>query len=298
VIVSPKNGVLTHDELVSEIAKYDPDAVISLLTDTIDAAVLDAGKHVKIFANYAAGYNNVVLAETKRRGIAVTNTPDVSSEAVAEHTIALMLALTRRLLEGDAYVRAGSYVGWDPLLLLGTELRGKTLGLLGAGRIGGRVAQIAAKGFGMDVLYYDLKQNSLLEQESGATFVSSPDEIMTRSDIVSVHVPLFESTRHLVDAARLGLMKKSACLINTSRGPVVDEVALVEALTLGTIRAAALDVFENEPTLAPGLSMLKNVILTPHIASASEETRRAMGEIAAKNVLAVLAGKPPINTVQ
>jgi glyoxylate reductase len=298
VVVSSKDDILTKEELLSEIAKHNPDAVICLLNDTIDAAVVDVAKNVKIFANYAVGYNNIALAETKRRGIVVTNTPDVLTESVAEHTIALILAITRRIAESDQYMRDGKYTGWGPMLFLGTELKGRKLGLLGGGRIGTRVAEIASKGFGMSVCYYDVKQNPLLEGLCSAQFCSSPDVVLSESDIVSVHVPLLESTRHMINRKHLGMMKKTAYLINTSRGPIVDEVALVEALKGGGIRGAALDVFENEPNMAPGLAQLDNVVLTPHTASASDVARNAMAEVAAKNVISVLAGRPPLNPVQ
>jgi glyoxylate reductase len=298
VIVSSKDDVLTHEELISEVAKHKPDALLCLLNDTIDRAVFDACPQLKIIANYAVGYNNISLDIARERQIIVTNTPDVLTDAVAEHTIALMLSITRRVVESDAYTRAGKYTGWGPLLLLGTELKGKTLGLLGAGRIGVRVAEIARTGFGMQVCYYDIQQNSLLEKNTGATFCATPDALLQQADIVSIHVPLLPATTHLLNAARLRMMKKSAYLINTARGPIVDEVALVEALKEGVIRGAALDVFEYEPKLAEGLAQLSNVVLTPHTASASDTARTAMAEVAAQNIIAVLAGKSALHRVQ
>ncbi|MFM2414649.1 MAG: hypothetical protein RI911_342 [Candidatus Parcubacteria bacterium] len=298
VVTSSKDDVLTHDELVSELAKHSPDAVLCLLNDTIDEIVFDAAPGAKIFANYAVGYNNINLDIARKRNIVITNTPDVLTDSVAEHTIALMLAITKRVVESDTYTRQGKYTGWGPMLFLGTELKGKTLGLLGAGRIGGRVAEIAAKGFGMKVCYYDVKQNTLIEQATGAEYCPSPDGVLAQADVVSVHVPLLPSTQHMIDEKHLHLMKKTAYLINTARGPIVDEVALVNALKTGVIRGAALDVFEHEPQLAAGLAELPNVVLTPHTASASETARTAMAEVAAQNIIAVLSGKAPLNPVQ
>lgn len=298
VIVSSKNDVLTHDELVSEIAKHNPDALLSLLNDTVDRAVFDAGKNLKICANYAVGFNNISLDIARARNVVITNTPDVLTDAVAEHTIALILAVARRIVESDMYTRQGKYTGWGPMLFLGTELKGKKLGLLGAGRIGSRVAEIARNGFGMEVCYYDVKENPLLEKSTGAKFCPSPDTVLSESDVVSVHVPLLPSTQHMINADHLKMMKKTAYLINTARGPIIDEKALVEALKNGVIRGAALDVFEREPALEDGLSELPNVVITPHTASASETARRAMAEVAAKNIIAVLSGKAPLNPVQ
>lgn len=297
VEVSGKDGVLSREELIAALSAKPYDAVLSLLTDTIDAAVFDAAPNAKIFANYAVGFNNIDIEEAKQRGIIVTNTPDVLTDTVAEHTVALLLSVTSRIAEGDRFLRAGKYTGWAPMLLLGTDLRGKTLGILGAGRIGARVAEIAHKGLGMQVAYYDIKQNTELEADCGATFYATPEEVLKVADVVSVHVPLLPDTHHLIDAARLALMKKEAYLINTSRGPIVDEDALVEVLRDGRIRGAGLDVFEDEPALAPGLAELENAVLTPHIASASVETREAMGVLAAESILAVLRGEEPAHRV-
>ncbi len=298
VEVSTKDGVLTKEELLLALRAKQYDAVISLLTDKIDGEVMDAAPTVKIFANYAVGYDNIDLAAAKERGKIITNTPDVLTNSVAEHAVALLMALAKRIPEGDRFMREGKYIGWAPELLLGTDLLGKTLGILGTGRIGSRVAEIAAKGLGMRVIYYDIAQNAMLEKNVGASFHKTPEEVLAEADAVSIHVPLLESTRHLINADRLSKMKKSAYLINTSRGPVIDEAALVAALTQGIIRGAALDVFEYEPKLAPGLADLSNVIITPHTASATEETRSAMSRVAAENIIAVLEGKPPITEVK
>ena len=297
VDVSRKDGVLTKKELIAALTAKEFNAVLCLLTDTIDSDVFDAAPKAKIFANYAVGVNNIDIEEAKRRGVFISNTPDVLTNSVAEHAIALLMALAKRIPEGDRFVREGKYAGWAPELLLGTDLLGKTLGILGTGRIGSRVAEIAAKGLGMKVIYYDVARNDILEKNVGASFRKTPEEVLSEADAVSIHVPLLESTRHLINAERLSKMKKTAYLINTSRGPVVDEAALVAALTQGIIRGAALDVFEHEPKLASGLSGLSNVIITPHTASATEETRSAMSRVAAENIIAALEGKTPPNAL-
>lgn len=295
---SEKDGVLTKEELIAALRMKPYDAVLCLLTDTIDAAVFDAAPSAKIFANYAVGFDNVDVAEAKRRGVVVSNTPDVLTNTVAEHTFALMLAIAHRIAEADRFTRAGKYEGWAPELLLGTGVSGKTLGILGAGRIGARVAYHGAKSFDMRVLYYDVRRNEAIEKEVNAEFRDSVEAVLKEADFVTIHVPLLYSTRHLMNRARLALMKPTAYLVNTSRGPVIDEAALVEALGNGVIKGAALDVFENEPALATGLSELENVIVTPHIASATEEARSAMSRLAAENIIAVLEGEEAPNAVR
>jgi len=298
VTVSSKDGVLTKEELMSELKASEYDAVLCLLTDTIDGEIYDAAPKAKIFANYAVGYNNIDVLEASKRGITITNTPGVLTETVAEHTMALMLSIMRRIPEANNFTKEGKYKGWAPELLLGSGLMGKTLGVLGAGRIGYRVAYHAHNGFDMNIAYYDIKKNEHFEKDFGAEFKETPDEVMKEADVVTVHVPLLDSTKHLVNAERLAMMKPTAYLINSSRGPVVDEKALVEALKSGVIKGAALDVFEDEPALAPGLADLENVVITPHIASATEETRGKMSEMAAQNILDFLEGKTPPNKVQ
>ena len=293
VVISEKDGVLSHGELISALKERPYDAVLCLLTDKIDGEVFDAAPQAKIFANYAVGFDNIDIVEAKKRGIVITNTPDILTNTVAEHTFSLLLAAAHRIVEGDSFTRTGSYTGWAPELLLGTDVSGKTLGILGLGRIGSRVAYHAVKGFGMKVLYYDVQRNETFEAEYGAVFKETPEGVLREADFISVHVPLLDSTRHLLNKERLSLMKKSAVLINTSRGPVIDEAALVDVLRNHEIRAAALDVFENEPALAEGLAGLPNVIVTPHIASATEETRGAMSRVAAENIIATLEGGTP-----
>ncbi len=299
IVISPEDRPLTKEELIEFLKKDQYDAVLSLLTDKIDGEVLDAaGKQCKIFANYAVGFDNVDLKAAAEKGIMVTNTPGVLTDSVAEHTFALMLAIAHRVAEADRFMRAGNYKGWAPMLLLGTDLSKKTLGILGLGRIGSRVAYHGAKGFNMKVVYYDVKRSEEFEKECGAEFRANPDDIFKEADFISVHVPLLPTTKHMVNAEKLSLMKKSAYLVNTSRGPVIDEAALVSALQNGTIKGAALDVFENEPATAPGLMELENVIITPHIASATDEARQGMSEIAAKNIIESLEGRTPPNLVK
>ncbi len=297
VTVSDKDGVLSRTELLTALGEKEYEAVLTLLTDQIDAEVFAAAPKAKIFANYAVGYNNLNLEDAAAAGVTITNTPGVLTDTVAEYACALILAVAKRIPEGDAFTKAGKYEGWAPELLLGSDLKGKTLGILGAGRIGTGVAQRMSQGFGMNVIYYDINANEHIEK-FGATFKASVDDVLKEADVVSVHVPLLESTTHLINAERLAMMKPSAYLINTSRGPVVDEAALVAALKNQTIRGAGLDVFEAEPALAPGLAELNNAVLTPHIASASEETRDKMSEMAATNIIEFLAGNEPPNKVE
>lgn len=298
VDVNPDDRVLEKAELISALKAKPYDAVLCLLTDPIDGEVLDAAPSAKIFSNYAVGFNNINVEEAKKRNVMITNTPGVLTHTVAEHAIGLMLSLTSRIAESDRFTRAGKYHGWGPMMFLGMDLKGKTFGLLGAGRIGYDAALIAKNGFGMNVVYYDVKQSPEIEQAVGAQFRASAEEVLKEADVVSIHVPLLDSTKHLLNKERLAMMKKTAYLINTSRGPVIDEVALVEALKTGVIAGAGLDVFENEPALAPGLAELENVVITPHIASATTETRGKMAEMAAQAILDVLAGKEPQNLVK
>jgi lactate dehydrogenase-like 2-hydroxyacid dehydrogenase len=297
VDVSTKDGVLTRDELLTALRARPYDAVVCLLTDTIDGEVFDAVPTAKLFANYAVGFNNINLAHAKERGITITNTPGVLTTAVAEFAISLMLSITKRIPESERYLRAGKYDGWGPELLLGMEVEGKTLGILGAGRIGYEVAKRAHLGLGMKIVYYDVKQLPELEADFGAEYRATVDEVLKEADVVSIHVPLLPETTHLINAERLRMMKPSAYLINTSRGPVIDEAALVEALKMNVIRGAALDVFEHEPALAPGLNELENIVITPHTASAADEARDGMATIVAENTLTFLKGGTPPNVV-
>src|SRR5262245_35115036 len=282
-------GAMSADELRARIANKD--ALISLLTDSIDRSVVDAAPALKVIANVAVGYNNIDVAYATSRGIVVTHTPDVLTESVADFTWGLILAITRRLAEGERLVRRGAWKGWALDFMLGTELRGKQLGLVGVGRIGRAVAA-RAPAFGMRVAYTEVFETTLEGAES-----MSLDRLLNTSDIVSLHVPLTPETRHLIDKRTLARMKRSAYLINTARGPVVDEAALAWALQQHLIAGAALDVFENEPAVHPDLLALENVLLVPHLASGTTETRTAMADLAAENVLAVLSGRPAATPV-
>lgn len=299
IIISPHDRVLAKEELIEYLKKDRYDAALCLLTDKIDAEILEAAGEsgVKIIANYAVGFDNIDVEAAQERGIMVTNTPGVLTDTVAEHTFALMLAIAHRIAEGDRFMRAEKFKGWEPLLLLGTDFSRKKIGIVGFGRIGSRVAHHAARGFDAKIIYHDVKRNENFEREFSAEYKEKLDDLLAEADFVSLHVPLLDSTRHLVNAERLALMKKTAYLINTSRGPIVDEKALVDALRNGIIRGAALDVYENEPALAPGLIDLENVILTPHIASATEKTRQAMSALAAENIIAALEGRTPPNAI-
>ncbi|MBI4457421.1 D-glycerate dehydrogenase [Candidatus Uhrbacteria bacterium] len=295
VDVYQKDRVIPRRELLKRIRGCA--GVLTLLTEKVDQEFLEAaGPQLKVVANMAVGYDNIDVHACKNAGVAVANTPGVLTDAVAEHAFALMMAIARRIVESDKFLRAGKYEAWGPLLLLGTQLKGKTLGVVGLGRIGAGVAERAAKGMGMKVLYNDVKRNEDFERSVGAEFAAVED-ILRRSDFVSIHVPLLPATRHLVDAAKLAMMKPTAYLVNTSRGPIVDEKALVAALKSKRIAGAALDVFEFEPKLAPGLAKLDNVVITPHTASATFEARSAMAELAAQAILDALDGKTPKNLV-
>lgn len=298
VDVNPEDKVLSKDELISALKQKDYDAVLCLLTDTIDSDVFDASPKTKIFANYAVGYNNIDVEEANKRGVVITNTPGVLTETVAEHAFGLLLSIAQRIAEGDRFTRAGKYVGWAPMLMLGNDITGRTLGILGLGRIGARVAHHASRGFEMKIIYYDIKRNEEFEKEYNAEFRESVDDLLKEADFISIHVPLLDSTRHLINKERLSMMKPSAYLVNTSRGPIIDETALVEALKNKTIKGASLDVYENEPALASGLTELPNVVLTPHSASATEETRGKMAELSASNIIAVAENQNPPNLVK
>ncbi|MEK7163170.1 MAG: D-glycerate dehydrogenase [Patescibacteria group bacterium] len=297
VDVWPRDRAMSRKEIIKRLKKEKYDAVLCLLTDKMDAKIFDASPATKIFANYATGYDNIDVEEAKRRNIAVTNTPGVSSIAVAEHAFAMMLALTTRLVEGDTFIRKGKYLGWAPMNFVGTDFTGKTIGLIGVGNIGSQVARMAYGGFGAKIIYTDIRQNREVEEKYGAQKCESLESLLAQADMVSLHVPLIDSTYHLINETRLKMMKPTAFLINTSRGPVVDEATLVKALQNKTIRGAALDVFEFEPRLAFGLAKLSNVILTPHIASARESVRREMARLSAQSIIDFFAGKTPENKV-
>jgi glyoxylate reductase len=275
-----------HDRL------HDKQGLVVLLGDRIDAAAMDAGPNLRIVANVAVGYDNVDVVAARQRGIVVTNTPDVLTDSVADYTWALILGITRRLGEGERIVRRGDWKGWAFDFMLGSSIAGKQLGIIGAGRIGRAVGARAAA-FGMRVAYASRRP----VEWAGATAMTF-DQLLATSDVVSLHVPLTPDTRKLIDQRALARMKRSAYLVNTTRGPVVDEAALAWALRERLISGAALDVFEREPEVHPDLLTLENVLLSPHLGSATRETRLAMADLAARNVIAVLGGQPPLTPVQ
>jgi len=285
----PGREAIGRAELIERVAAKD--ALICLLTDRVDAEVLDAGKDLRIVANIAVGYNNIDVDVCRPRGIVVTNTPDVLTNACADFTWALILGISRRLGEAERQLRRGDWKGWALDHMLGTELRGKRLGLVGVGRIGRAVAA-KASAFGMSVVYtarnpVDLPNAKYLPLE----------RLLSTADVISLHCPLTPETRHLIDQKAFAKMKRTAYVINTARGPVVDEAALAWALKQRLIAGAALDVYEKEPEVHGELLGLENVMLIPHIASATTETRTAMADLAVSNVLAVLRGEPPLTPV-
>lgn len=295
VEVNEEDKVLSKEELTQKVKGTS--AILSLLTDKIDKEVLEAaGQQLKVVANYAAGFDNIDLEECKKRNVLVTNTGGSTTQVVAEHAVALMLAVARRIVEGDKFVRLGKYEKWEPELLLGRQMLGKTCGIIGLGKIGAYFGKIVHAGFEMKIVYADSVCNEQFEGQFDAKCVSLED-LLKVADVVSLNVPLLSSTRHLINAQRLKLMKPSAILVNTSRGAVIDEAALVDALKNKLIAGAGLDVFENEPDLASGLAELANVVLTPHIGSSTIESRARMSEMAAKNIIAVLSGQRPPNLV-
>jgi glyoxylate reductase len=283
------DGAIPPDELRRRVAGKD--ALVCLQTDLIDGSVIDRAPALKIIANVAVGYNNVDVAYARSRGIVVTNTPDVLTESVADFTWALILAITRRLAEGERLARRGEWEGWALDFMLGSELRGKQLGLVGLGRVALAVAE-RAPAFGVRVAYTSRRESDAPNAES-----MSLDRLLITSDVVSLHVPLTPETRHLIDRRAFSRMKRSAYLVNTSSGSVVDEAALAWALEQHLIAGAALDVYENEPAIHPDLLRLENVLLVPHMASGTTGTRTAMADLAVRNVLAVLAGDAPLTPV-
>jgi glyoxylate reductase len=281
-----------EQELASEVPGVD--ALICLVDDSVSAAVIQAADRLKIIASYAVGVNQIDRAAAAARGIYVTHTPNVLTDATADLTMALLLALSRRIVEGDRLVRAGGFSGWAPDLLLGRDLKGKVFGIVGPGRIGKAVAR-RAKAFGMTVVATGRSPRD--EQDPDDPPRVSFEDLLRRADVVSLHVPLTEETHHLFDAATFAKMKPGSLLLNTSRGAVVDEVALTRALDTGAIAGAGLDVYENEPSITPALLDDDRVVLMPHSGSATVETRREMARMVVEDVRRVLAGEKPLRPV-
>ena len=314
--IGSQHGPLERSALLAGVR--DAHGLVSLITDRIDREVIEACQHVRIIANVGVGYNNIDVAAAGQRGIVVSNTPDVLTDATADLTWGLILAVTRRIVEADAFTRAGRFTGWDFELLLGSGLTGKTLGIIGYGRIG-RAAARRATGFGMNVLYCGRDEIAFRDDPPRAVVippqtVTSPltasarldglsarrvsfHKLLEQADVVSLHIPLAAVSRHLINRAALGHMKPTAYLINTSRGEIVDEAALVEALESNVIAGAGLDVYEHEPAVSPQLLQMPNVVLVPHIGSATTETRTAMAMLAVENVLDLFSGRTPRNAI-
>jgi len=266
--------------------------IISLLTEKIDAEVMDvAGNNLKVISNYAVGYDNIDVEAATKRGICVTNTPGVLTESVAEHVIGLAISLLKRISEGDRFVRSGKYHGWEPDLLVGTGLRDKVMGIAGLGRIGRWTARMSIA-LGMKVIYFNRHRDEEFEEEYGVVY-HTLEQLLEQSDVVSLSVPLTEETRHMIGETQLKLMKKTAILINTARGPIVDEAALIKSLNEKWIAGAGLDVFEDESGVPEALRSLPNTVLTPHIASATIEARMAMARLVVENLMDALAGRQP-----
>lgn len=288
-----KDTPISRKRLLEEAGKCD--ALVCILTEQIDKEVIDSMTKCKVIANYAVGYNNIDVEYAKRKNIIVTNTPDVLTESTADLTLALILVTSRRIREGEKYLRDGKYKTWKPTLLLGMELKNKTLGIIGAGRIGTAVG-IRAKAFGTKIVYHSNHRNYELEKITKAKKVSIQN-LLANSDIISINLPLNKNTFHYINDSKMKLMKQHPILINTSRGDLIDEKALIKYLKKDHFRAVGMDVFKNEPFVNPELLKFKNVFILPHLGSATIEARSGMAELAVKNAISVLKGKPPLTPV-
>jgi len=293
VVTHVAAGPRTEEEMIHILSEAD--GAVTMLSDPLTRKVLASNPHLRIVANYAVGTNNIDLEAARELGIAVTNTPDVLTDATADLTMALILAVTRRLIEADGMVRRGEFSGWEPLMLLGTSLQGKQLGIVGMGRIGSAVSKRAIA-FGMNIAYHARNRNEAAERDHEARRLTL-DELLENSDIVSLHAPLTSETRKMIGKEQLKLMKRTSYLINTARGPLVDEAALARALENGVMAGAGLDVYEREPAVDPRLLGLPNVVLLPHIGSATVETRTEMARMVAKDVVSFLQGGRAANVV-
>ena len=294
VEINPHDRALSRGELEEAIKGVD--GIITLLSDNIDAELIDMNPDLEVIANYAVGYDNIDVEACSDRDIAVSNTPGVLTETTADLAWALILAAARRIPEADRYTREGRYEGWGPMLMLGSDVHSKTLGVMGLGRIGKAVARRGSAGFDMDVIYYNRSRDEEFEQKYGVEY-RPLDELLEQSDFVSLHLPLTPATEKLIGENELDKMKDEAYLINTARGAVVDENALLHALREGKIAGAGIDVYEDEPKLTPGLAGLDNLVMLPHIGSASVETRSEMAVMAAENMLAGLRGERMPNRI-
>lgn len=290
-----KEFPIPKKELEQEIKKCD--ALLTILTDRVDSKMMDLNPGLKIISNYAVGYNNIAIVGASKRMIPVGNTPDVLTQSTAEHAMALILSVAKRIAEGDRVMRAGTFPGWGPMYMLGTELYDKTVGIVGCGRIGGQFAKMMYNAFKCKIIYTNHYPNTEIENLTKAKKVTF-DRLLKESDVVSLHVPLFPETTHLIGKKELKKMKKTAYLINTARGPVIDEKALLAALKNGEIGGAGLDVFEEEPKIVKGLEKCDNLVMTPHTASATWEARNRMSEVAAQNIIGILLPKQsPVSIV-
>ncbi len=287
-------GIKDREDLLRKIE--DKDGLLCFLKDPVDREVIERGRRLKIIANYAVGYDNIDVEAARERGVFVTNTPDLLTDATADLTWALILAVARRVVEAHIFTKEGKFRGWDAKLFLGKQLQGKRLGIVGMGRIGRAVAK-RARGFSMEVVYYSRRRLPRHQEVSLCTRYLPLDELLQTSDIITLHVPLTEETENLLNRERIYRIKPGAILINTARGAVIDEDALIERLKDGSLFGAGLDVYRGEPKINPEFFKLKNVVLLPHIGSATEETRLAMAHLAADNIISVLSGKPPITPV-
>lgn len=293
VEVNLEDRNLSKEEFIEKVK--DKDGVLCMLVDKIDRGVMDNAPNIKIFANYAVGYNNIDVSEAKTRGIYVTNTPSVLTDATADLAWTLLFAAARRVVESDKYMRGGYFKEWAPKMFLGQDIVGKTLGIIGLGRIGKAFGKRSI-GFDMKIKYYNRSRDIDFEEKYGAEYVSL-EVLLKEADFISIHLPLNNETTHLIGENELNMMKKTAILINTARGPIIDEKALVKALKSKTIFAAGLDVYEREPQFEQELKELENIVMLPHIGSATTETRAKMSIMAANNIINVLKGIPPINQV-
>lgn len=293
VTMNTSDNNMTKEEMIHTFNQYD--AIVTSLSNSIDKDVIHACPNVKIMANYAVGYNNIDIESAVKQGLIVTNTPDVLSDTTAETAWSLVFAVSRRIVEADRYIRNGEWNKFSSNLFLGRDIFNKTLGIVGAGSIGRRFAE-KARGYHMTILYYNRHRDLAFEKQYNATYVSM-EQLLSDSDIVSLHCPLNEETHHLIGEEELSLMKETAILINTARGAVVNQEALIKALKENRLYGAGLDVYEDEPHIPEDLLALDNVVLLPHIGSSSTETRNRMSELVAHNIINVLEGRPPITPV-